>query len=82
MAEAQQPAAAAGEDKTMAILSLVFAIVLPIVGLILALISRKKYPLGTDGHGLVKAGLIVSIILTALPLLAMLVLFGFTASML
>lgn len=66
------PAHAAREprpDQTMAILSLVFAFVMPLVGLILSLIARKDYPEGVEGHSMVKAALIISIILTAIPLL-------------
>lgn len=50
-------------DKTMAIVALVCAIVFPLVGLILAIVNLKKYPKGTDGHGMNKAALIISIIL-------------------
>ena len=63
-----KPEKAAKQDKTLAILSLVFAIVMPLVGLVLALIARNKYPKGVEGHELVKPALIVSIILTVLPL--------------
>ncbi|MFP4524361.1 MAG: hypothetical protein ACLFO2_03555 [Candidatus Woesearchaeota archaeon] len=59
----------AAPDKTLAILSLVFAIIVPLVGLILALIARNKYPKGVDGHELVNIALIVSIILLVIPLL-------------
>ena len=56
------------QDRTLAILAVVFAVIMPPVGLILSLIAKDRYPEGADGHELVQPALILSIILFGLPL--------------
>jgi Domain of unknown function (DUF4190) len=63
--------------NTLAILSLVFAFVVPIAGIVLGHIARSQIRrTGEDGDGLALAGLIVSYIGIALSILVMILIFG------
>lgn len=68
---APQPAAGTGEDpgKTLGIVGLVLAIVLPLIGLIVSIIARKKSREAGFDNGLAKAGIIVGIILLVLGII-------------
>ena len=54
-----------GENKTLAILCIIFAFCIPIVGFIMACVGLDKYE-DDSNRKLVKAGLIISIIVFAL----------------
>ncbi|MDQ3158773.1 MAG: DUF4190 domain-containing protein [bacterium] len=63
MADNPTPAEGGAKTNTMAILSLVFAFFIPIVGLILAIIAMGKIKkTGEGGKGLTIAALIISIL--------------------
>jgi Domain of unknown function (DUF4190) len=65
------PAAEPPRTDVLAILGLVFAFVVPVVGLVLSILGlRRTRRDGTAGHGLALAGLIISIVLTLFGALA------------
>lgn len=74
-APAYTPAPApARESNTMAILGLVFAFIVPVLGLIFSIIGLgKAKELQGEGHGLALAGLIVSIVELVIAVIAVIV---------
>lgn len=67
----QQPPAAGARTNVLAIVTLIAAFVMPIAGIITGHLSlRELRTSGEEGHGLAKAGLILSYVFTALGLLA------------
>ncbi|GAB4084245.1 hypothetical protein GCM10028784_08750 [Myceligenerans cantabricum] len=65
-----QPMAGAEDPgKTMGVVGLVLAILLPLVGLIVSIIARNKSKEAGFQNGMAKAGIIVSIVLMALGII-------------
>lgn len=75
------PPGAPQRTDVTAVLGLVFAFLVPIVGLVLSIIglNRTKRD-GTAGRGLALAGLIISIVFIALTLILLIGLFTFAAT--
>jgi hypothetical protein len=66
----QQPYAAVAPTNTMAILSLVFAFVFPLAGIVMGHVAKKQIrQTGEQGEGLATAGLWLSYIFTAFGVL-------------
>ncbi|MGX5695802.1 DUF4190 domain-containing protein [Agromyces soli] len=62
----QTPAPADYPGKTLGIVGLVLAIILPVVGLIISIVANSQSKKAGYKNGLAKAGIIVGAILTAL----------------
>jgi hypothetical protein len=62
----QTPAPADYPGKTLGIVGLVLAILLPVVGLIISIVANSQSKKAGYKNGLAKAGIIVGAILTAL----------------
>lgn len=61
-------------SNTMAILGLVFAFIMPILGLIFSILGlNKAKEMQGEGHGLALAGLIISIVEMAISLIVIIV---------
>lgn len=70
----QTPSEAAAPSRTLSVLALVFAILVPVAGLVLALIAgARARRAGRRQDGLTTAALIVSIVLTVVGLVALVV---------
>ena len=65
------PTTGVAEDpaKTLSIVGLVLAIVVPLVGLIISIVARKQSRQAGFDNGMAKAGIIVGAILTVLGLI-------------
>lgn len=67
----QQPSAPAGDypGKTLGIVGLVLAIILPLVGLIISIVASSQSKKAGYSNGIAKAGIIVGAILVALGII-------------
>jgi hypothetical protein len=67
----QQPSAPAGDypGKTLGIVGLILAIIIPLVGLIISIIASSQSKKAGYSNGIAKAGIIVGSILLALGII-------------
>ena len=69
----QAPAPADFPGKTLGIVGLVLAILLPLVGLIISIVANSQSKKAGYPNGLAKAGIIVGAILTALGVIVIII---------